>query len=252
MRIMLTALCIAVLALGGGTAAAEPADVAAAMAAERPEADLALDESRDPAAVHAFLGLETGDDALDVVAGTGYYTEIMARAVGPEGRVVSHNPPTVISEYNLRPVLDARYGADRLPNVEERNFAFADTQLGRNRFDFVLMHLVYHDLYTETPAMPHTDPGTFLAYLFEAVKPGGIVGIVDHVGIANSDPREEAMRAHRIDPAEIVVMMENAGFELEEESDMFRNPADDHQANVFDPAIRGRTDRMVYRFRKPE
>ena len=82
--------------------------------------------------------------------------------------------------------------------------------------------------------------------------PGGVVGIVDHVGIEGADPAEETARAHRIDPAVIRSMMTDAGFVLDGEADFLRNPEDDHQMNVFDPEIRGNTDRIVYRFRKPE
>jgi predicted methyltransferase len=69
--------------------------------------------------------------------------------------------------------------------------------------------------------------------------------------MADTDPEEEMTRAHRIEPADIRSMMEAAGFVFEGEADFLRNPQDDHSLSVFDEAIRGQTDRVVYRFRKP-
>lgn len=233
---------------------AEPADVATAVAqADRSERDTALDESRQPAAVLAFLGLETGDHVLDVMAGGGYYTELMARAVGPEGHVVGHNPPGIVEAFSLGPVFEMRgYGAERLPNAEAMSAEFAEADFEPNSFDFALFHMVLHDMWHENPPrLPRTDPAIFLAELFEAMKPGGIVGVVDHVGTDAEDPRGEVARLHRIDPGVVRTAMEAAGFVLEEESDMLRNAEDTHELNVFDEAIRGSTDRFVYRFRKP-
>ncbi|MCA1748276.1 MAG: class I SAM-dependent methyltransferase [Parasphingopyxis sp.] len=233
---------------------AEPAAVEAAVAnADRSEPDTAMDESRQPAAVLQFLGLEEGDRVLDVMAGGGYYTELMARAVGPEGHVVGQNPPGVVEAYSLGPVFERRgYGAERLPNAERLDVEFADAAFEPNSFDFALFHMVLHDLWHENPpALPRTEPADFLAALYTGMKPGGIVGVVDHVGTDAADPRGEVGRLHRIDPQVVRAAMEEAGFVHEEESDLLRNPEDTHEVNVFDPAIRGRTDRFVYRFRKP-
>jgi predicted methyltransferase len=94
------------------------------------------------------------------------------------------------------------------------------------------------------------DPDKQLAKLFAVVKPGGIVGVVDHVGPAG-DTREVVEKYHRIDPATIKADFLKAGFVLDGESDMLRNSQDAHDILVFDPAIRGKTDRVVFRFRKP-
>jgi predicted methyltransferase len=83
------------------------------------------------------------------------------------------------------------------------------------------------------------------------VKPGGTVAVIDHVATPGGDPREVVDKLHRIDPARLRADFERAGFVLEAQSDMLRNPADDHSKNVFEPSIRGNTDRVVYRFRKP-
>ena len=83
------------------------------------------------------------------------------------------------------------------------------------------------------------------------MKPGGIVGIVDHVG-PPGDTREVVEKLHRIDPAVVKADFTAAGFTLEAESPLLANPADDHGKLVFDPSVRGKTDRFVYRFRKPK
>ena len=82
------------------------------------------------------------------------------------------------------------------------------------------------------------------------MKQGGIVGVIDHVG-KSGDTRATVEKLHRIDPAVVKADFERAGFQLEAESDLLRNPADDHSLLVFDEKIRGKTDRFMFRFRKP-
>lgn len=109
----------------------------------------------------------------------------------------------------------------------------------------------YHDLYWESEQykIPHTDPKAFLKALYAAVKPGGVVGVIDHVG-PGGDTRAVVEKLHRIDPATVAADFTAAGFKLEAKSALLANPADDHGKMVFDPAIRGKTDRFLYRFRK--
>ena len=237
-------------------AAAEPADVAAAVAAEgRAEQDTSLDESRQPAQVLAFLGLEQGDIALDMLAGGGYYTELMARAVGPEGYVLGQNNPPLIERFNLAQVFEARgYGGERVPNAAQFNIPFGEFVLPPDSIDFTLFHMVFHDLWyiDEENGFPEIDPALVIARIYRATRPGGIVGIVDHVGVNAEDPRAESAATHRISPDVVRAVMTEAGFVLEEEAGFLRNPEDDGTTSVFDPSIRGRTDRFVYRFRKPE
>ena len=95
------------------------------------------------------------------------------------------------------------------------------------------------------------DPDAWLKNLYAAMKPGGIVGVVDHVASPNSDTRATVDKLHRIDPKVVAADFKRAGFKLVGTSDMFRNPADDHSLLVFDPKIRGKTDRAVFKFKKP-
>lgn len=232
-------------------AQAVPAAIAVAVSKPgRPADDIALDAGRKPVGVLTFLGLRKGDRVLDVMAGGGYYAELMARAVGPAGMVIAYEP-TVFYNSDRAQKTWAEQKA-RNPNLSLLVQMPTDIALAPNSFDFTMLHLTYHDLYWESAKYkyPRTDPAAFLAKLYVATKAGGIVGVVDHVG-APGDARETADRLHRIDPETVKADFKAAGFVLESESDMLRVASDDHSKLVFDPAVRGKTDRFVYRFRKP-
>lgn len=233
-------------------AASAQTDLQSAVAASgRPADQVALDAGRKPAEVLAFLGLKSGDVAADIMAGSGYYTEIMARAVGPKGKVIAVEPEQF---YTGQPKAIAAWDAlkARSTNVELAVGPFGTLAAAPASLDFTLMHLVYHDLYWESAKykVPRVDPSAFLKSLFAATKPGGIVGVVDHVGAAG-DTRAIVDTLHRIDPAVIKADFKAAGFVLEAESPLLRAADDDIAKLVFDPAVRGKTDRVVYRFRKP-
>ncbi len=233
-------------------ASAAPADVAAAVSAPgRPAEAVALDAVRKPAEVLTWLGLERGDRVLDYFTGTGYYAEIMARAVGPEGSVTGWNAPGFGRNERVRTALAGIH--ERSPNT---SFYFTPTtalSFAPSAYDFVLLHLVYHDAYWESAqfGLPRIDPNTVTAALFQAVKPGGTVAVIDHIAAPGRETRAEVEATHRILPETVRADFERAGFEFAGSSEMLRNPEDDRSKNVFDPSIRGRTDRFVYRFRRP-
>lgn len=230
-----------------------PAAIAAAVAAPgRPADDVKLDASRRPAEVLGFLGLKPGMRAADIMAGSGYYTEIMARAVGPKGRVTAFEPTQF---YDGQPKAKTAWDAlkGRAANVTLATYPFDKFTATPASLDFTMLHLVYHDIYwaSEKYKVPLTDPAAFLAVLYRATKPGGIVGVVDHAGPVG-DTRATVEKLHRIDPATVKADFAKAGFRLEAESPVLRVSEDDHSKGVFDPAVRGKTDRFVYRFRKPK
>ena len=232
-------------------AEAAPADVAEAVAEQgRPTEAVKLDESRHPTEVLGFFELEEGDRALDLFTGTGYYAEIMGRAVGPKGAVVAWEPANFYDEAAKKTWSELK---GREPNVELLVSPADAISLPADSFDFVLMHMIYHDLYwqSEKYKFPRLDPDAVLAKVYAATKPGGIVGVVDHVAAAGGDTRAVVDQLHRIDPAVIRSDFERAGFVLDGESDLLRNPEDDVSKMVFDPVVRGKTDRVVYRFKKP-
>jgi predicted methyltransferase len=189
---------------------------------------------------------------LDVNAATGWYTEILAGVVGPTGRVIAHNHPGARTSLPAE-AFDARYGTNRLPNVEQIFVRHNDVRLRPASVDAVLMSLVYHDTYWQRADVDWgpIDRQALLQSLLEALKPGGVVGVVDHHAVAGSDPFESVMAVHRIDRAVVLRDFAVAGFELDGESDVLRTATDDHSVSVFDAAVAGRTDRFVLRFRKP-
>jgi len=146
------------LALPLVAAQAAPADVAAAVAAPgRPADAIALDAVRKPVEVLNWLGLKRGDRVLDYFTGTGYYAEIMARAVGPQGHVIAWNTPFFAANDQIRPAAEAVH--QRSPNVALYTTPVTALSFPPKSFDFVLMHMVYHDTYWESARfqVPHID-----------------------------------------------------------------------------------------------
>ncbi len=95
------------------------------------------------------------------------------------------------------------------------------------------------------------DPAVFLKTVYAAMKRGAVIGVIDHIANANDDTRATVDKYHRIDPAVVKADFKRAGFQLVGSSDILRNPADGHSLLVFDPKIKGKTDRFVFKFRKP-
>jgi predicted methyltransferase len=228
------------------------ADYAAVLAAPgRLPEDLEQDAQRKPAELLSFFGVQPGMSALDLFSGAGYFTDLLAAVVGPTGRVVAHNNKAYLDgtqEQWAQRLADPR----RLANVERVAAEANALELPADSFDFVLLSAVYHDVYfvNEANNWPAIDGPRLLAELFAAMKPGATLGLVDHAAAAGS-PAETGGTLHRIDPEIVKRDFAAAGFVLEAESDLLRNGADDHTKMVFDPAVRGRTDRFVMRFRRP-
>lgn len=250
-RLLATAMLTLVL-----TAATEPPDgsppgiVPAVAMQDRPAAMIAMDAGRKPVEVLKFAGLKRGDRVLDVMGGQGYYAEIIGNAIGSKGSVLVIEPPAYMEDAKVKAGWEALIR--RVPSVALQVTVPGEARLDPASFDFVLMHLTYHDAYWQSAKYkyPRMDPAAFLARIHAATKPGGIVAVIDHVGLPGGDTRAQVEATHRIDPAVIKADFARAGFKLEAESDLLRNPADDRRTLVFDPAVAGRTDRVVYRFRK--
>lgn len=240
------------LLAAAGLALAAPLSVSAqtaqgvVAAKDRSEADRAQDEGRHPAEVLAFSGIKRGDVVVDFMAGGGYYTALLADLVGPKGAVYAVNP---LSFHNPE-AWEKRLAADK--NVSTLVTDARAMQLAPNSVDSIFAHLVFHDLYFESERFkfPRLDVDFMLANWFAAVKPGGTVIIIDHVGAAG-DTREIVSKVHRIDPQTVIRDMTKAGFKLVEESDVLRRSNDDIEKSVFDESVRGKTDRFMMKFQKP-
>ena len=236
-----------------GALMAAPAVVAAAVAntAARTPDNVKLDENRKPAEVLSFFKLEQGMRVIDMFGANKYWAEIIAPAVGPTGSVVVWQPLQFLND--KRRAEFAEFTA-RQPNVVLLASRFEEPLIGTNQYDFMIMNLDYHDVYWESAERKITrmEPQVWLKRLYDAMKPGAVIGIIDHVAAPGGDTRQVVEKLHRIDPAVVKADFEKAGFVLEESSDLLRNPADDHSLLVFDEKIRGKTDRFMFRFRKPQ
>ena len=217
----------------------------------RSDADRARDASRKPDKVREFRRIEPGMDVLDLFSGGGYYSEMVSYVVGDEGSVTSHSNEAYLGFAGDE--FPARHADGRLANVTVLMAENNELELDPGSYDAVLMMLTFHDLYHVDlqNGWPKIDDEKLLAELRAALRPGGIVGVVDHYAEAGA-PKETGDTLHRIDPSIVINEMQAAGFELVAKSDMLRNMDDDRSKVVFDPAVRGKTDRFVLRFVKSE
>lgn len=215
----------------------------------RSEGDRARDAGRKPAEVLEFFGIREGMTVLDMFSGGGYYSEIIAALVGDGGKVIAHTNEAYLGFVGEE--FRTRYANDRLPNVEILMAENNEMSLEAESLDAIMLVLTYHDFVIDDAdnGWPLIDVPALLAEFHKSLKPGGIVGIVDHYA-ASGSPAESGNTLHRIDPALVIAGMAAAGFELQEHSNMLRNPDDDHTRSVFEPDMRGRTDRFVMRFGK--
>jgi predicted methyltransferase len=218
---------------------------------DRPMTDRERDPGRKPGLVLAFAGVEPGQTVLDMFAGGGYYTELLARTVGSEGRVIAYNNKAYL-DY-AKDDIAARYRDNRLPNVERLDQEVADLDLGDDRFDVAMMVLSYHDIYYAPGdgTWPVIDGPKMMREIFEALKPGGALVVVDHAAESGA-PAETGNSLHRIDPELAKRQIESVGFVFDEASDVLRNAADDRSKPMYAEGVRGNTDRFVFRFKKPE
>jgi predicted methyltransferase len=254
MRGMLVGIALASAACAGGEAPAgatgQPAPISVGAAPSfgdavadprRPEADLARDADRHPAEVMAFAGVEPGWRIADIGPGRGYYTRLFAVAVGDAGRVFAidrPNPPL-----QQRPILAV---APEYPNVTVIQEGYQGWTTDEP-LDAIFISQIYHDFHL--PIL-NIDVPRLNREMFAALKPGGVLIIIDHAAVDGSDVSVTGT-LHRIDQGQVVRELEAAGFVLEAESQVLRNPADDRTVRVFEGEIRGRTDQFVLRFRKP-
>jgi predicted methyltransferase len=212
--------------------------------------DRIVDARRKGDEVLKFLQIRPAMTVLDLFSGGGYYSELLSFIVGPRGVVVAHNNTPYLDF--AKKELELRYTPGRLANVQRLLAENNELVLTADRFDAVLMVDAYHDIYyvDEASGWKKIDGPKLLAEIFKALKPGGILGVIDHVAAAGA-PAETGGTLHRIDPELLKKEITAAGFVFEATSDILRNPQDDHTKPIFDASIRGRTDQAILKFRKP-
>lgn len=229
--------------------AADPAIEAAVADAGRSDKDRERDARDKPAELMQFMGVKPGMTVGDFWGGGGYWSELLAGAVGPSGKVLLVNNVPYL--HFAGDALKARFQPGRLPNVTRRLADPGYMQLAPASLDLALIVMSYHDLYyvDEADGWPAVDRDAFIRQIHAALKPGGRLLIVDHAAVAGSGP-DAAQALHRIDEEFVKRDLAARGFVFEKAYDGLRNPADDHTKLVFDPAIRGKTDRFVHLYRR--
>lgn len=205
--------------------------------------DRKLDARRKPALLLVFSGVGRGMKVADLGAGGGYTTELLARAVGPEGSVIGHNTPYVIEKY-VKESWPARLAKPELANVVRADRSFEDPlPEGTSGLEVVTMIFVYHDT-----LIGDTDRAAMNRRLLDAMAPGGALIVVDHHAKSDAGP-EVAETLHRIPEALLRSELEAAGFQFEADADFMRNPDDPRSAPFFE--MKTPTDAFVHRYRKP-
>jgi len=278
----------AALAVGAslfaGTALAQslaPADIKAIVASpDRSAADRTNDRRRHPEEMLAFIGFKPGWIALDLSAGGGYTTELLARSIGPTGKVYGQSrprpatpaPTPAAPEGNANPSATPSAApppppagaprpspvalADRESKLKAANIAAAPivavvqpfedpvpAELADGKLDLVTLMFNYHDL-----GFLNVDRAAMNKAVFKALKPGGLYVLADHSGRAGTGISESGT-LHRIEEAFLRQEVEAAGFRLVAEGNFLRNPNDPRDKNTPDPPMP--KDEFVLKFGKP-
>ena len=217
---------------------------------DRPATDYEQYEVRKSKDVLAFTGAAPGMTVVDLEAGGGLYTELLSRVVGDTGQVYMQNPPAF--DAFLGDAVEKRVDG-RLANVTKVRAPFDDlSAVPDDSADLVTWLLGPHELwYTPDGAEPGAlgDPEGAFAEIARVTRPGGAFVVLDHMAPAGA-PATTGGETHRIDKAIVIAMAEANGFTLTEESGLLANAEDDGSLNVFDPAIRRKTNRFLLRFTK--
>ena len=221
---------------------------AAVTAPDRVDADRALDAGRKPAEVLAFFKVAPGQMVGEIFAGGGYTTELIARTVGEGGKVYAQNTKDILDRFARKPL------TERLTKPVMQNTVMVEQPTETpfppeaKNLDAVICVLNYHDL-----VWLKVDRKKMNAAVFAALKPGGVYGIVDHSAAKGSGLRD-VESLHRIDEDALKKEVLAAGFKLDAESDLLRNPEDARDWSPSPRAAgerRGTSDRFTLRFVKP-
>ncbi len=225
-----------------------PAYVTAAVSDPARARDATDDTRRHGAELAAFAKVKPGDTVVDLIPGGGYFTRIFSAIVGPKGHVYALWPNEYASEaVDDVAAMRALAETPHYSNVSVIVQPAAQFSIP-TKVNVVWTSQNYHDY--PDKFMGPTDPNILDRAVFAALKPGGYFVVIDHAADAGSGLRDTDT-LHRIDPAVVKSQVPAAGFILDGESDVLRNPVDAHKIKVFDPAIRGHTDQFAFRFRKP-
>jgi predicted methyltransferase len=217
----------------------------------RSEEDRKRDSLDKPAEILRLSGIKPGMHVADFMAGDGYYSELLSYVAGPKGHVLLLNNPSFDRWSNN--AWQQRVAGNRLPNVEHETVDLNKLPLEPASLDAILMIKVYHDLYwvdtDNTANWPKVDTSAVLDKLVAALKPHGVLVVVDH----SAQPGTGATAAgslHRIDETYARHDFESRGLKLVTRSDILRRSDDPRTQVSYKEPILGKTDRFVLVFRK--
>jgi predicted methyltransferase len=213
---------------------------AALASPDRPQAEKDRDAARKPIETIKFAGIKTGQTVLEVIAVGGWFTEVLSAAVGPTGKVYAQNPNFFTSRPGFAEAEKAR--DDRLKNVTPVHGDLPDASV-TGKADVALTALNLHDIYN---SQGEAGAVALCKGVYDSLKPGGTFIVIDHVGIAGQDNA----KFHRIQIQQARDVLAKAGFKIDAESDLLKNPADDHTKGVRDPSVAGHTDQFLIRAKK--
>jgi predicted methyltransferase len=243
----------AIIVVAPAFAVSLPPHIASAVAdTSRPAKDSDRDAARKPGEMLVFAKVKSGETVIDLMPGGGYFTRLFSTAVGPKGTVFAVTPKTFVDRRAARaptapplpPPVSSEPGRGNVHEVDGTATSLATTAPA----DLVWTSENYHDVHIYAGA---DGVAALNKAVYDALKPGGLYIIADHAAAAGID--EAGIKTlHRIDAATVKKEVLAAGFVADGETSAIANPADPHTLNVFDPAIRGKTDQFVLRFRKPK
>src|SRR3979490_2689702 len=215
----------------------------------RSAADVKRDSLDHPGDILRLSGIKPGMRVADVLAGDGYYSELASYVGGPKGKVFMINN-AAFDHWSEGP-LQARLQSGRLANVEHETLDLDHMNLAPESLDAIFLIKVYHDLYwvDSEGVWPKIDTRGVLDQLARALKPGGVLLLVDHSAKAGSGSAA-ASSLHRIEESYAIKDFESHGLEVGARSNLLRRPDDARDQISYKGAALGKTDRFVVVFRK--
>jgi predicted methyltransferase len=217
----------------------------------RPAADSARDTLDHPAEMLRLAGIKPGMQVADVLAGDGYYSELLSYVVGPKGHVYLIN--NLAFDNWSQPALKERMAGGRLTNVTQQTVDLNDMKLPPASLDAILLVKVYHDMYwvdtNPKSPWPKIDVGSVLDQLSRSLKPGGVLLLIDHSAKAGHG-KSDAGELHRIEEAFAIQDFTSHGFKVIAKSDLLRRPDDSRDLISYKGPAVGKTDRFVLVLRK--
>ena len=231
-----------------GSSAAAPAYITAAINDPARAADRKDDARRQIAAVMTFTGVKPGDSVLELVPGSGYWTRVFSAVVGPGGHVYTVWP-NEMEKFSAKSYANwqSLVATPHYKNVTLLKEPAAHLSAPQ-KVDIVFTSQNYHEYHD--PFMGPVDMLSFDKQVYDALKPGGVFVIIDHIAPAGSGA-SDTDTLHRIDPMLVKKEVEAAGFKFDGESKALADPTDDHSHMVLETSIHGKTDQFLSRFRKP-